>query len=225
MATTVKTRFVLVLGLGSLFALAACTAGTDDESTGESQGRVVLNEAGDGYVMEKCWDGGYNLCTNNCHHAANCGVDAGNDGVIACYGGDAGSLGGHSVNWDTVPCASGQTGTCYCVAEPQLPGSAACCWNQPSGGGINVSSGDGLACVNKLCRVDSGAVAFEAGVTWDFSQTYCAQANTTEASCRTCCKNIADRYRNMKGVDASAKYQQQIADWEAACNASCADLP
>lgn len=177
---------VLLCFLAGSTLVVACTSG---EATRSNSAPVIRGPDG-GWITEcNGWAdaGDYNICTWNCHNAANCGVDAGNDGIVACRGGNTGTIGGHSINWDTVPCAGDAGATCkgYCLSEPQQPGSAACCWEQPAGGAINITSGPGLACANQKCGVDGGAVAWDAGVVYETDT--CADVSATKAACLQCC--------------------------------------
>jgi hypothetical protein len=206
------------LAVGALL-LGSCVAQDRTETvTGEKEQEVVRGPDG-GWVME-CngyADGGlYNYCTWNCHHAAGCGLDAGNDGVISCDGTGPGSPYGHAVNWDTVPCADGGASCVgYCVGEPQRPGSTACCWEQSGGGAINISSGGGLACANQICGRDGGQTAFEAGVGFDTRP--CVDIHGQGEACRNCCSARAT-FSWCKGDAACIADMQRYLD---ACNAAC----
>jgi hypothetical protein len=226
-----KTRLAYGVGTVLIASVVAC-GGADDpkgESLGDTQDKVVWSDAGDGgwVTGPNCYaDGGpYNLCNHNCHHAANCGLDAGNDGIISCDGYANGDLGGHTVNWDTVACAGDAGAACkkYCISDPQSSSStAACCWEQPSGGAIDVSSGAGQACVNQICGVDGGGTALDAGVPWDLTPNDCAASSSSNAECGACCNTNADYYRSMfDGGIAPEPYNSQINDYVVACANAC----
>jgi len=182
------------LSLSLAFGMVGGCAADGDESLGTKREKVIPGPDG-GWVTEcNGWeDGGpYNFCTWNCHNAATCGVQAGNDGVISCDGEGPSSASGHAVNWDTVPCAGDAGSKCvgYCISEPQLPGSAACCWEQTNGGAMNIASGPGLACANAICDRDGGEIAFDTGVTFDTRS--CFDIYGATAACRQCCRDRAN---------------------------------
>ncbi len=104
--------FVLVLVVG-------CT--TRDRIASSRHAVVECPDGGDDGGKRWCvepntWDGGYDYVINSCHHAANGGVAAGNDGIVSCHGYEGGPF-GHSINWDEP-----EKGT-ICLAEPLRPGS------------------------------------------------------------------------------------------------------
>src|SRR4051812_1931427 len=103
----------------------ACGSNKTGEVSAEATSKVIWDAAADSWVVEPngCGPGWvYDYISNSCHHAANNGVDAGNDGIYSCTGVDAGPY-GHTINW-AIP----EDGT-VCLSEPQRPGSAACCWS------------------------------------------------------------------------------------------------
>jgi hypothetical protein len=199
--------------------LASCAADQPlAEISGEKEQEVVRGPDG-GWVTE-CngyADGGpYNHCTWNCHHAAGCGLDAGNDGVISCDGTGPGSPYGHAVNWDSVPCDDGGASCVgYCISNPQQPGSAACCWEQNGGGAVDISSGAGQACADQICKRDGGQIAFEAGVGFDTRP--CDEIHGQGAACRDCCAARAT-FSWCKGDAACIADMQRYLD---GCNAAC----
>lgn len=59
-------------------------------------------------IPDSGWEGPYNIYADNCHDAANCGVEAGENcedistGILSCTGNTSG-LGGHTVNYTVMP--------------------------------------------------------------------------------------------------------------------------
>jgi hypothetical protein len=203
------------------FAIA-CGSTASSESSGEASSPVIWSDAQDRWVMEPTacpagWT--YSYIDNSCHHAANNGVDAGNDGIFSCRGVTSGPY-GHTINWD-IP-ADGTV----CLAEPQLPNSPACCWDDPSAhaGGSAVppfSSPEAQACVAKLCGtqyIDGGGTALDAGETWPVAYLDCAGNNSTVAACKACCDTNADQIPSEWG-DAAINDRE---NYRAACKAACA---
>lgn len=183
-----------------------------------TQLQVVPGKDG-GYVMEDAGFCCYNYLTNSCHQAANCGVNAGNDGIISCTGATSGPY-GHTVVWDRPD--STRPGH-ICIAEPQLAGSQACCFDQANTSGTpNLSSAAAQACIKQLCDKqykDGGAVAMDGG--WDTGYLDCAQRNSTRASCEACCDTNANAIPASWG-DAAVNDRE---NYRRTCKQSCAGKP
>ena len=179
----------------------------------------VIQGPGGGWVCEPNGyaDGGpYDICRWNCHDAANCGLEAGNKGIISCDGEPNGSIAGHAVNWDEVG-----DGT-FCISEPQLPGSAACCWDQ-GGDFPDISSGAGKSCADQICRRDGGEVPWEAGEPWAPPDCHCKD---TPTDCEHCCGTNLQTYldwANAPGADP--QYAHDATQAYYACVLSCASAP
>ncbi|MFO0680168.1 MAG: hypothetical protein U0169_26840 [Polyangiaceae bacterium] len=185
-----SSRTILVASLGILSLVAFACGGRVHEETGRISHRVIPDGDG-GYITEpNCYaDGGpYNYCNHNCHHAANCGLDAGNDGIISCDGYANGQLGGHTVNWDEVPYPEGAgTGLHkFCASNSQAPGSAACCWLQPEPT-PNVASGRGSSCAQTICGIyGCNATVLPKNEPWDNTPLQCTRF-ASKGDCLRCC--------------------------------------
>lgn len=214
---------------------------SDAEEEDVEQASLAVEPGPDGrYCMEQCvgWGPDYDLCFQNCHHAANAGVDAGNDGIVSCNGTPNGALDGHTINWSEVDCPDdtcpeGQCAppSCYCLAEPQQPGSEACCWEQSGGGGIDLGDEEGAKCALKLCGEDATPVALPAGEKWDLrftSITGCSELNPTRENCLTCCQAVNDIYNAMDLcalIGSVPNCVESIEELDRGCRAACQALP
>lgn len=212
--------FTFVLSTAGVAGAIACGS-TAAERSSEVSDKVVWSDAQDRYVMEPSacpagWT--YDYITNSCHHAANNGVDAGNDGVFSCTGASNGPY-GHTVNWD-IP-----TNGTVCLAEPQSPNSAACCWSDPSatvgGGAPGFGSAAAQACVKKMCGdqyIDGGGSALDAGATWPVEYLDCSGNNPGNlAACESCCDTNANQIPGTWG-DAAIDDRE---NYRSSCKAAC----
>jgi hypothetical protein len=99
--------------------------------------------------------GDYDWYNNNCHDAANCGVDAGpkeRTGIVRCIGSAGPHYAGHALNYVIGPCMVKSAGCqTVCLFEPQAgQDSNQCCWEQPVGA-INLQNGKGQMCADQKC--------------------------------------------------------------------------
>ncbi len=215
----------------SAFFVVACGSTAAVENLGASESGVERCADGSYCVGQNCYRPPYNICNNNCHFAANCGLDAavdvdagqyGNQGIVSCHGKNNGEIGGHTVNWAGPLLVAGEAGTApgFCISEPQSPADApACCWQQ-AGSDPTLTSGAGEACAKKVCRVDKYApVAFEAGVPWDNSPLTCTGLGST---CATCCDDLYNRQMRFSWCqDASHENHEECITQVTANRDSC----
>jgi hypothetical protein len=208
---------------GTCFTLAIATAvACSSKSEKTENGRAVIEQRvirgpDGGWIMEDAGYCCYDYITNSCHHAANCGVAAGNDGIISCTGATGGPY-GHTVNWDRPDPSNPRL---VCAAEPQRPGSPACCWTDNNASGPpDLNSPGAQACVAQLCGsqyTDGGAVAFDGG--WDVTYLDCAGNSKDGASCERCCDANADAIPGYWG-DAAVEDRE---NYRKACKQRCKD--
>lgn len=220
MTVRISGKFVFFAFSMVSTAFAIACGSTAKEKAASSSDKVIWSDAADAWVMEPtaCPEGWeYDYVTNSCHHAANNGVDAGNDGIYSCTGATSGPY-GHTINWD-VP-----TPGTVCVAEPQQPGSTACCWSDPNASGDagtpDFSGEDAQDCIEQLCgdQYDPDAgTALDSGTTWPTGYLDCESQTGCLSCCQACCDHNADDIPDYWGdaaVDDREEYRQQ-------CYASC----
>ena len=187
-------------------------------------GAVVLPD-GTIVVDENAWAGGgpYQVISHQCHHAANDGCDAdenGSTGILSCDGFSSGPY-GHTVNWTFIPtdhCGSGHGQ--ICLTEPQTPGAAACCWDTTGfvGSTPNVTGREAQACLAQLCGDNNSPTAFACDFRWDTSADdpgHCADTSWTPEDCNHCCHNRANQC-------VWPEYADDKEDWLSQCLAACA---
>lgn len=205
----------------------ACSSAQGDDKDGRAviEQRVIRGPDG-GWIMEDAGYCCYDYVTNSCHHAANCGVAAGNDGIVSCTGATGGPY-GHTFNWDR---PDPTNPSLVCFAEPQLPGSPACCCTDPNTSGPpNLSTPCAQACVDKLCpkSPDGGTVRNDAAVamdgSWDVAYLDCAGNTKDLASCEACCDKNANDIPDWWGDAAKRDREEYRASCKAACRGRFGD--
>jgi len=165
------------------------------------------------------WGCEYNFLEPSCHHAANIGVEGGNEGIVSCTGAKSGPY-GHTVVYDR------PIDGLVCIGEPQSPGSTACCFNQSvQDGPPDLSGPEAQECLEEMCgdQYDpkNPPCALPPGEEWPTDYLHCSELHPDDqGACEECCNHNADEIPDYWGPDAV----EDRENYRAECLAQCRNV-
>lgn len=169
------------------------------------------------------WPGPYNIYRDNCHHAASCGVESGEEvcedttGILSCNHEITDGPTGHTINYTVYPAPAPNQGKfVICLSEPQHtdPNASKCCWIQDDKTPDTKDGDPGHACYEHHCHPqadDEGGTVLPVGECWPVVEDIFGCGDTWGPGSQECCAKHATYWDNSLKKWCSKKgYEQQL---------------
>jgi len=169
------------------------------------------------------WPGPYNIYRDNCHHAASCGVESGEEvcedttGILSCNHDITDGPTGHTINYTVYPAPAPNEGKwVICLSEPQHanPNNSKCCWVQDDKTPDTKDGEPGHACYEHHCHPqadDEGGAVLPVGECWPEVEDIFGCGDTWGKEALECCQKHATYWdKSLKKWCSKKGYEQQL---------------